>query len=132
MFREIGVGLNPVKTELNQDKVKGFIDRVSSAENFDDVKWILGEPVVNFSQSVVDEIIKANVNFAGKSGLQSMIVRTLGGDSCDWCKEMAGTYSYPDTPHDVFRRHDRCRCTVVSYIGKTKQDVWTKVKEEIK
>ena len=50
------------------------------------------------------------------------------GGCCDWCRSLAGTYSYPNVPPDVYKRHRNCRCTVDYYpTGKGKrQDVWSK------
>lgn len=126
-----GLNIKAIKPKINQDRVNGLIKKIST-DAFEKASFILGEPVVTFSQSIVDEAIKANVNFLSKAGLQSMIVRELRGDACDWCKNLAGSYEYPDIPDEVYMRHNRCRCTVVSYWGKTKQDVWSKVITEIK
>lgn len=132
MNRNLGLEVKAIKPKINQDRVKGLINRVAKEESFEKARWLLDEPIVNFSQSVVDDAIRANVNFLSEAGLQSMIIREVVGDACDWCKEIAGNYTYPDIPDDVYRRHDRCRCTVVSYYGKTKQDVWSKVVTKIK
>lgn len=122
-----GLGLKAIEVKANQDRIKGFVERLSSEPIFDDVAWILDEPVVNYSQSVVDETIKANAEFHQRAGLEPKIVRTLAGGACDWCKEMAGSYSYPDVPDDVYRRHERCRCTVeYNPADGRKQDVYSK------
>lgn len=106
------IGVKPITPKLNQDRIDGIINRVSSADYFDDVAWILDEPPKNFSQSIVDDAIRANAEFHGKAGMSPKIVRKLAGGCCDWCREIAGIYSYPDVPKDVYRRHQRCRCTV--------------------
>ena len=106
-----GIGIKAIKPELNGDRIKGIINRISS-EPFENVKWLLDEPIKNFSQSVVDDSIKVNSEFQGKAGLSPKIVRKLAGGCCEWCSMVAGTYTYPDVPKDVYRRHQRCRCTV--------------------
>ena len=106
-----GIGIKAIKPELNNDRIEGIINRISS-EVFENVKWLLDEPVKNFSQSVVDDSIKVNSEFHGKLGLSPKIVRKLSGGCCEWCARLAGTYTYPDVPSDVYRRHQRCRCTV--------------------
>lgn len=106
------IGIKPITPELNQDRIDGILNKVSSAELYDDVAWILDEPMVNFSQSIVDDAIKENAKFHAKAGMQPKIVRRLAGGCCDWCRSLAGTYSYPDVPQDVYRRHQRCRCTI--------------------
>ncbi len=121
-----GYGLRGLDAILNQDRIDGLIERVSTEETFDDVAWILDEPVINFSQSVVDDVLERNVNFQGESGLSPTITRKIAGGACDWCISVAGTYKYPDVPQDVYRRHDRCRCTVEYNQGDRQQNVWTK------
>lgn len=123
-----GIGLGTVLPEFNDNKLKGFIDKVSNAETFEDVQWMLDEPVVNFSQSVVDDYIKTNADFHYESGLTPKIRRSVGDlKPCKWCRNLAGTYEYPYVPRDVYRKHERCRC-VVEYIedGKYVQDVHSK------
>lgn len=111
--KSAGIGIKAITPELNEDKIVGIVNRVSDAETFDDVAWILDEPIKTFSQSIVDDSIKANAEFHSKAGLQPVITRKVAGNCCDWCKTVAGTYRYPnDVPHDVYRRHQRCRCTV--------------------
>jgi len=120
------IGIKAHKSVFNEDRAQGIIDRVSS-QPFDEVKWILDEPVKTFSRSVVDETLESNVEFQGKSGLEPKIVRTAATDACPWCLEVAGTYSYPDVPDDVYRRHANCDC-IVEYVEAGKYtDVHSKV-----
>lgn len=122
------LSLKGIKPELNQDRVDGIVNRLVETEQFDDVKWILDEPVVNFTQAVVDAAIKVNADFQSKVGLSPMINRTSSGDCCDWCDAVAGKYRYPDdVPKDVFRRHRfcRCECDYIPRKGKA-NNVWTK------
>ena len=122
------IGIKPITPALNQDRIDGIINRVSSEPVYDDVAWILDEPVVNFSQSIVDDSIKCNSEFQGKSGMSPKIIRKLAGRCCEWCSRLAGTYVYPDVPKDVYRRHENCRCTVdyTPEKGRKSQNVWTK------
>lgn len=126
--KSIGLGLKGIEPSVNQLRIESIINRITQEEVFDDVSWILQEPIVNFTQSVVDDTIKANVEFQGESGLSPQIVRTAHGNpTCDWCRSIAGVYKYPNTPADVFKRHDRCRCIVEYNPGEArKQDIWTK------
>lgn len=122
-----GIGLKAVSPEMNADRIRGIIDIVSGKESFDDIAYMLSEPVVNFTQSAVDDTVKANVDFQGKSGLKPRVVRRVAGNCCDWCAALAGTYTYPDVPRDVYRRHKYCRCTVTFDPGSGKvQDIWSK------
>lgn len=122
-----GIGINAIQPDMNMDRVEGIVNRVSNAENYDDVSWILQEPIVNFSQSIVDAFVKENSEFQGRAGLSPKIVRKLAGGCCEWCSRIAGTYTYPDVPDDVYRRHQRCKCTVEYDPGTGKrQNVHTK------
>lgn len=106
------IGIKAQTVAVNADRIKGIIDKVSNVEVFDDVAWVLDEPVKNFFMNVVDETIKANVNFQGRSGLTPKIIRKAERKCCDWCAQLAGEYDYPDIPDEVYQRHERCRCTV--------------------
>ena len=125
--KKAGIGIKAIIPELNQDRIKGVIERVVATEQFDDIKWILDEPVKNFSQSIVDDAIRENAEFQYNAGMQPRIVRILAGGCCDWCREVAGMYTYPKVPKDVYRRHQRCRCLVEYDPGTGKrQNVHTK------
>lgn len=126
--RSIGIGIRGIEAPLNQERINSIINRVSVDDDFNNAKWILDEPIINFSQSVVDETIESNVNFHGESGLNPTVTRvTHGHDPCDWCRSMEGVYKYPGVPKAVFTRHDRCRCTVEYDPGDARrQNVWTK------
>lgn len=123
-----GIGIKAIKPELNSERIEGIINRSCSAENFDDVAWLLDEPIVNFAQSVVDDSVKVNAGFHEKSGLNPTITRSVSGKCCKWCDRLAGTYNYKDAPDDIYRRHEHCRCQVLYNPGKGKryQNVHTK------
>ena len=124
---EAKIGLAAQVPELNQDRVDGLVNRLASEESFDDVKWLLDDPIVNFSQSIVDDSIRKNVEFHHKVGLSPKIVRRVVGHPCKWCKSLEGSYNYPEIPKDIYRRHGNCRCTVDYHPGNgKKQNVHTK------
>ena len=125
--QEAKIGLKVQVPELNLDRIAGIVNRFSSEENFEDVSWLLGEPIVNFTQSIIDDTIRKNAEFHHQSGLQPEIIRKSYFHCCEWCQEVQGNYKYPRVPKDVYRRHQHCRC-IVDYDpknGKT-QNVWTK------
>ena len=126
--RQAGLGLRGIEAPLNQHRIKSMIERVVHEELFDDVKWMLAEPIINFTQSIVDDTIKANAEFQYQSGLYPKIIRyTQGSDTCEWCRNLAGIYKYPDVPEDVYKRHDRCDCVVEYDPGDARrQNIWTK------
>ena len=112
MNENAGIGIKAQTAAVNTDRIDGIINKVSNAEAFDDVAWVLDAPVVNFSQAVVEDTIRANVNLQGKAGLQPKIIRKAEPACCKWCADLAGEYDYPNVPDDVYRRHENCRCTV--------------------
>lgn len=109
------IGIKAQRAELNTERIDGILNKLTS-DNYENVRWILADPIVTFSRSVVDDTLKANFDFQGKAGLSPKIVRTAERKCCKWCSSLAGTYSYPGTPDEVFKRHDYCRC-VVEYIA---------------
>lgn len=122
-----GIGLKAQRAALNESRINGIISRLVGAENFDDIAWILGDPVVNFSMAVADETLRRNVEFQGKAGLKPVLIRKAPRKCCEWCNNLAGVYEYPDVPDDVYRRHENCRCTVEYDPGTgRKQNVHTK------
>ena len=124
---EAKIGLTAQVPELNQDRIDGLVNRLASEESFDDVKWLLDDPIVNFSQSIVDDSIRKNVEFHHKVGLSPKIVRRVVGHPCKWCKSLEGSYNYPEVPKNIYRRHGNCRCTVDYHPGNgKKQNVHTK------
>lgn len=124
---EAGLSVNAIKPEINKDRMDGIIKKIATYDDFDKGKWLLDEPIVNFTMAVADDVVRVNAEFQARAGLNPKIIRTIKGDCCDWCKEVAGTYNYPDVPKDVWRRHRHCRCTVEYFPGDgRKQDSWTK------
>ncbi|ERK57833.1 hypothetical protein HMPREF1983_00936 [Gemella bergeri ATCC 700627] len=131
--RQANIGLGAQIPKVNQSRIDGLVNRLTEGD-FEKSKWLLGSPIVNFSQSVVDDMVRKNAEFHFKSGMSPKIIRKETGKCCKWCKNLVGTYRYPDVPKDVYRRHQNCRCTV-EYIPKKgiRQDVHTKkIKYETK
>ena len=126
--RAAGIGIKVQVPPVNQSRIDGIIDRLDAEEVFDDIKWILDEPVKNFTQAAVDDLVKVNVEFHYNLGLRPKIVRKAAPGCCKWCDALEGEYEYPDgVPKDVYRRHRFCRCTVEYDPGDSRrQDVWTK------
>lgn len=125
--KKSNISLKAIKPELNQDRIDGIVNKICEYDDFNQGKWLLEEPIKNFTQSIVDDTIKVNADFQYKSGLTPKIVRREAGNCCNWCKEVVGTYEYPNVPKDVYRRHRFCRCTVDYLPGDGKiQNVHTK------
>ena len=110
------------------DRITGIIDRLTDAESFSDIEWILKAPVENLAWSVVDDTMKANADFQYKAGLPAKVVRKTEPSGvrsvkrgnktityrvpCKWCQRVAGTYTYPNVPKEVWQRHDGCECII--------------------
>ncbi len=126
--KSAGIGIKAIKPKLNEERVEGIINRSCMAEQFDDVSWLLDEPIVNFAQSIVDDSVKVNADFHEKAGLSPTITRKVSGKCCKWCESLAGTYDYREAPADIYRRHESCRCQVLYNPGDSKkyQNVHTK------
>lgn len=121
------IGLAIQIPSLNKDRIDGLVNRLSSEESFDTIAWLVDEPIVNFTQGIVDDFIQSNAEFHYKAGLKPETIRHALSDCCEWCRSIEGTYSYPNVPKNVYARHNRCRCTT-EYDPKSgkKQDVWKK------
>lgn len=127
--RAAGLNITAVKPELNRDKVNGIIDIVSGADKYDDISYMLRDPIVNFTQCVVDDTVKANADVQYKAGLSPKIVRTSIGKCCEWCSRITGTYDYEsvkNSGNNVFRRHKNCNCLVEFVVDKQVQNVHSK------
>ncbi|MGO4925185.1 ADP-ribosyltransferase [Ligilactobacillus ruminis] len=124
--RKAGLTLAALKPDIDQDKVDGLIERLSKGD-FENDKFVMGSPIANFTQSVVDDTIAKNVEFHASAGLHPKIVRRYAGNGCKWCANLAGTYNYP-VKQEIYRRHDNCRC-IVEYFpedGRGVQNAHTK------
>ena len=109
--KEAGIGLKPKTNKINQDRIDGLVNRLSTEDNFDEVKWILKDPVANFSRSVMDDFIMTNADFHAKAGLKPKIARYVNSEHCEWCDKLAGTYDYP-VDRIIYARHENCDCVV--------------------
>lgn len=107
-----GLGIKAQSAPFDTDRANGILNKISAAEKYDDVAWVLDEPVKTFSRSIVDDTLHRNVEFQGKSGMTPQIIRRAESHCCEWCSKLDGIYRYPDVPEDIYRRHERCRCTV--------------------
>lgn len=108
--QKANIGIKAQTVEVNDDRIYGIVNKVSESGTFDDVAWVLDEPVKNFSINVVDEILRANVEFQGRAGLHPKVIRRSERNCCKWCSNLDGVYDYP-VNREVYRRHERCRCT---------------------
>lgn len=112
--RRAGIGINPRWPGMDEGRVKAIIEKACSGENFDDVAYVLDEPVKNTMQSFVDDFVRNNAGQLKQMGMRPKITRRVVGSCCEWCAALAGTYDYGTEPKpDFYRRHDHCRCAVI-------------------
>ena len=124
-----GISLKAQVPPINQSKVDGLVEVAARAELYDTVAETVQIAIGTFTQSVVDDAVKANADFQYAAGLAPKIIRRTSGKCCKWCANLAGTYHYPNVPQDVYRRHANCNCTVEYDPGngsKRRQNVHTK------
>lgn len=118
-----GIGIKGQRAEIQYERIEGIIQRLANELNYDDVAWILKEPVVNFTQAVVDDTIKKNVEFHNEAGLTAKVVRIAEAKACKWCRNLQGEYDYPNVPQDVWRRHQNDKCVIAYYPKKGKAQI---------
>lgn len=124
--RAAGLGLKGLQPEQREDRLGGLIQKAGSYNTYEEAKWVLNEPVVNYTQSAVEDTIKKNADAHFKIGMDPKIKRISVGGCCKWCNSLAGTHDYP-VPREVYRRHERCRCLVLYDPGDGKvQDAHSK------
>lgn len=126
VYENAGLGLNARTVKADKERIKGVVKYASEAEEYERVRKSVEDTLVNYTQSVNDEVIKRNMEFAGGSGLDARVVRTAEAKCCEWCAALEGVYEYP-APRDVYRRHENCRCEVEYVVGRRKQNVHSKV-----
>ena len=125
------IGLQPQIADLDTNRIDGLINKIASYETLDQGEYLLKEPIVNYSQAVVDDSIRKNAKVQAKAGLTPKIRRVAESGACRWCRALEGVYEPQDAPDNIYRRHEFCRCTVTYENGKERQDVWSKTKWEV-
>lgn len=142
------IGLGVQVPDLDTNRIQGLIEKVSSYPTYDEARWVLNEPIINYSQAIVDQSVQKNAKAQAKAGVKAYIVRKAEAHQskstvrrihgkpyhvryevpCKWCAALEGRYEYigngSNIPRDVYRRHEACRCTLTFEKGKQRQNVW--------
>ena len=130
------ISIAAVHADFPEERANGLLNLIANDPD-NPFKW-LGEPIVNITESFSDDYMKANADFRYKAGLEEKIVRSVEHSAvrtskgrkydipCDWCSSLAGAYAYPNTPKEIFQRHEFYRCSVVFESAKKRQNVWSK------
>ena len=125
-----GVGLAPISADFPQRRVNDLFYKAGApGTTRERALKILDEPLVTLTQSFHDDHVRVNAEARYRAGMAPKIVRTASFGCCKWCASLEGSYPYEDvadTGNDVFRRHERCRCTVDYVCDGRAQNVWTK------
>lgn len=77
----------------------------------------LGRPVDQIVKGFYDSLLGAAQEEAFRNAVSldkhPTITRTMVGETCSWCRNLAGTWPY-EPNSDIFRRHDNCDCLIVT------------------
>lgn len=113
------IALRPAPSEK---RAAGLTDKLGSYEATDDALWMLGEPLINYLQHVVDEAVRVNAEAQAMAGLAPVVRRISDSRDCPFCVSHAGEYA-PPLRYEIFRRHERCRCLILlePHVGRRKQ-----------
>lgn len=117
-----GIGMRASYQEMDEDRIQGIIDAVSSQETIEAAYQYLREPLVNLFQSAVTGMADHNARVQYDSGMAPRIVRTAEGGACKWCRDLAGDYDYPLRNPGVLARHEFCRCAIEFVPAKKRRD----------
>ena len=119
--KRAGIGLKAIRPPLEEERVKGLIDAVTSGE-YAATEHFLDYPVQCLVDHFADNHMQKNAEFLDNSGIYTYVIRTAEANCCEWCSDRAGTYeSYRDAQdNEAFARHDGCRCTLEIKLGKTR------------
>ena len=69
------------------------------------------EIVVGFFDSVLADAQHEAFENGISLGKVPTLTRSLVGETCQWCVDRAGTFTYPDG--ELFARHDNCDCLFI-------------------
>lgn len=117
-----GVKMKALRPAPSEKRAAGLTDKLGSYEATEDALWMLGEPLINYLQHVVDEAVRVNAEAQAMSGLAPVVRRISDSRDCPFCISHAGEYA-PPLRYDIFRRHERCRCLILlePHVGRRKQ-----------
>lgn len=124
--RAAGLGIKAQRAPMDTDRINGLLNKLCAAQDYDSVRWVLGEPVINYSMAVADETLRLNVDWQGKAGLEPKVRRIAAWKCCEWCSRLAGTYDYPVDDDSVYKRHLNCRCKLLFVESGKGKVLWEK------
>lgn len=111
LYKKAGFGLDAQTPELDADRLQGIIDKLCEGEYINTRRFV-GEPIVNFTEHVVDALVRRNAEFQTRAGFEPYVSRILAPGCCDWCAAVAGRVPWSKQPAGMWRRHEYCRCVM--------------------
>lgn len=120
------IHLAPQKADFPAERVRAACGSASTRDTAEHGIEVLERTSENITAAFSDDYMKANADFRARAGLDTYIERRTDGKCCPWCTGIAGRYQYGAEPHDIYRRHDNCGCTVEYVSARGWQNVWSK------
>ena len=127
-----GLKINIVKG--SDGAINTLVNDVSAAQDY---TAVMNNEAVTTAHKFYDEFQQENLQIRDEMGYEQYVVREYDDvglhnrrDVCQFCKQMEGTYEYPDEcfdgPYTVFSRHDGCGCMITFHTKEktTKQTEW--------
>lgn len=122
LFREVGAAvyekvydMNAFDFEIEYTRGPGIDDRhyglaKVAAASVSTGALGLDEYVKNYLDYAASKAQEDAMTTARQSGKFPRVIRTTNGDTCKWCRSLAGEYTDPSG--DVFKRHGGCDCNI--------------------
>lgn len=124
LFREVGTAvyakvyeMNAYDFEIERTRGVGIDDRYYGLAKVASASVATGtlglqEYVKNYLDHVASKAQQDAMKNARQLNKHPRVIRTTNGDTCKWCRSLAGTYTDPSP--EVFRRHGGCDCNIVT------------------
>lgn len=122
LFREVGSAvytkvydMNAFDFEIEHTRGPGIDNRYYGLAKVASASVATGtlglqEYVKNYLDYAASQAQNDAMKTARESGKHPRVIRTVNGDTCKWCRSLAGEYTNP--PSEVFRRHGGCDCNI--------------------
>ena len=126
LFREVGAAvyakvynMNAYDYEIEHTTGPGVDDRyygLAKVASASISAGALGLPLLvrNYLDSMASKAQADATHNARQSGKRTRVIRSLNGETCDWCAKLAGTYEGSSIEPQVFHRHRGCDCSIIT------------------
>lgn len=126
--RKAGCKMGSVQVPFPGDRAVNLAQKLSSYPTVEDAMWVLGEPVVSFCLSIVDDSVRVNAEALAAAGFLPRVRRISDSATCAFCNSHAGVY-VPPLKNEAFRRHERCRCLILLDVNTPSRETLQKYAE---